>query len=162
MSDFDTAFHRLLGHEGGYSCHPNDPGGETMWGCTVAVARAHGYQGPMRELPCDTAKAIYRTSYWDKVRADELPAEVRFDVFDAAINSGPAQAVKWLQRAAGVTADGAIGPHTIAAAQAMDGRALMARFTGQRLDFMTDLKTWPTFGRGWAKRIAANLKECPP
>lgn len=113
---FDDAFDRLLGHEGGYVNDPRDPGGETNWGITVAVARREGYQGPMRDLSRDTAKAIYRRKYWNAVRADELPDSVRFDVFDAAVNHGPVQAAKWLQRTVGTTADGVIGAQTVAAA----------------------------------------------
>lgn len=156
--NFDQAFDRLLGHEGGYSNHPEDPGGETMWGITVAVARAFGYRGAMRDLPRDTAKAIYRRSYWDAVKAEQLPASVRFDVFDAAVNSGPAQAAKWLQRAVGVPADGAIGPQTLGAT-AKAGPMLVAHYNGVRLQFMTELKTWPSFGKGWARRIASNLQR---
>ena len=29
---FNVAVERVLGHEGGYAWHPNDPGGETNWG----------------------------------------------------------------------------------------------------------------------------------
>lgn len=155
--DFDTAFHRLLGHEGGYSNHPSDPGGETMWGVTARVARANGYTGDMRSLPLATAKAIYRKLYWDAVRADELPEGLRFDVFDAAVNSGVRQAALWLQRAVGVADDGVIGPQTLrAVAQAPQERTLR-RMAGMRLRFMTDLPTWSAFGRGWARRIADNL-----
>jgi len=154
--DFDTAFERLIGHEGGYSFHPSDPGGETMWGVTARVARANGYTGDMRSLPVEAAKAIYRRLYWDAVKADQLPSSVRFDVFDAAVNSGVGQAAKWLQRAAGVADDGVIGPATLAAA-AGAGPTLAPRFNGYRLQFMADLPTWPSFGRGWARRIASNL-----
>lgn len=154
---FDQAFHQLLGHEGGYSDHMADPGGATMWGVTERVARAHGYQGAMRDLPVALAKQIYRASYWDAVKADELPAVARYSVFDAAVNSGVSQSVKWLQRALGVADDGAIGPKTLAAAQAVDGQALKAKMLGARLQFMTDLATWPSFGRGWARRVAALL-----
>lgn len=155
--NFDTAFHKLLGHEGGYVNHPQDPGGETNWGITVAVARENGYQGPMRELPLDVAKAIYRKRYWDAVRADELPAELRYPMFDAAVNSGPGQAIRWLQRALGVADDGKLGPITLAAAaQAQD---LSRKLLGQRLEFMTNLSTWPAFGKGWARRIAALLQD---
>jgi lysozyme family protein len=153
---FDEAFDRLIDHEGGYANHPSDPGGETMWGVTARVARANGYTGDMRSLPRDTAKAIYRKSYWDAVKADQLPAAVRFDVFDGAVNSGVSQSAKWLQRAAGVKDDGVIGPQTIAAA-ANAGPGLLAKFNGARLQFMTDLPTWGSFGRGWARRIASNL-----
>lgn len=157
--NFDQAFERLIGHEGGYSNHPDDPGGETMFGVTAMVARANGYAGAMRELPLATAKAIYRSSYWDSVRADELPDVVRFDVFDASVNSGPGQAVRFLQRATGATDDGRLGPLTMRAVKAMDPQLLDKRLNGYRLRFMCELKTWPSFGRGWAARIATNLIE---
>lgn len=157
--NFDVAFDRLIGHEGGYANHPSDPGGETMWGVTARVARAFGYNGAMRDLPRDTAKAIYRRQYWDTVRADDLPDTVRFHVFDAAVNSGVRQAVLWLQRSCGAGADGAIGPRTLAAVRAVDPARLAGIYCGQRLRFMTDLSTWDTFGKGWARRMAANLME---
>lgn len=157
--NFDEAFERLIGHEGGYVDHPSDPGGRTNHGVTERVARAHGYQADMRDLPLETAKEIARAEYWDAVRADELPDAVRFDVFDAAYNSGVKQAAKWLQRAAGTDDDGQIGPMTIAAANGVAGYRLLARFNGHRLQFYTDLTTWPTFGKGWSRRVAANLKD---
>ena len=43
--DFPTAFDLLITHEGGFSNHPDDPGGATMYGVTEAVARANGYTG---------------------------------------------------------------------------------------------------------------------
>lgn len=156
--NFDQAFDRLLGHEGGYVNDPRDPGGETNWGITVAVARAEGYSGPMRELPRDTAKAIYKAKYWAPVRADELPDSVRFDVFDAAVNHGVSQSSKWLQRAAGANPDGVIGAQTVAAARSA-GPLIAAAFNGYRLQFYTDLNTWPTFGKGWARRVASNLQN---
>lgn len=157
--NFDAAFDRLLGHEGGYSFHPDDPGGETMWGVTYKVARAFGYQGEMRQLPRDLAKSIYRKRYWDAVRADELPAELRFDVFDAAVNSGPAQAIKWLQRLVNAKEDGVLGPLTLASVQTHNPVGLAAGMNGLRLDLMTSTPNWGAFGKGWARRIAANLKE---
>ena len=58
MSIFESLFNRLMEHEGGYINHPNDPGGETMWGVTKRVARANGYTGSMRNLPKSTAQVI--------------------------------------------------------------------------------------------------------
>ncbi|MFJ9533327.1 glycoside hydrolase family 108 protein [Herbaspirillum sp. NPDC101396] len=154
--NFDQAFDLLIGHEGGYANDPRDPGGETMWGVTATVARANGYAGAMKDFPRDAAKAIYRAKYWNAVRADELPDFIRFDVFDAAVNSGVNQSIKWLQRAVDAKDDGLIGPATLAAA-ASAGPMLAARFNGQRLQFMTDLAGWSAFGKGWARRVAANL-----
>lgn len=155
--NFEKAFERLLGHEGGFVDHPRDPGGATRYGITQRVAREHGYRGDMRELPLAEARRIARIAYWDAVRADEMPDAVRYDLFDAAYHSGPPQAVKWLQRAAGAMDDGVIGPKTLLAVRMADPQMLAKRFNGQRLQFLTDLKTWPDFGRGWARRIAANL-----
>lgn len=155
---FDEAFDRLIGHEGGYSNHPSDPGAETMWGVTARVARANGYNGDMRALPREKAKQIYLAKYWEPVRGYELPESLRFDVFDAAVNSGVGQAIEWLQEAVGAKVDGAIGPVTLAAARNADPMA-PARFNGLRLQFMTDLPTWAHFGRGWARRVASNLSS---
>ena len=157
--DFDSAFHKLLGHEGGYSNHKQDRGGETMWGVTSAVARANGYHGAMKDLPVEKAKEIYRNAYWNPIRADELPASIRYIVFDAAVNSGVTQAIKWLQRAVGAKEDGVVGKATIAACRALDGHLVARRMLAARLDFMASLSTWPSFGRGWARRIAGLLKD---
>lgn len=150
---FDDAIKRVLLHEGGYSDHAADPGGKTMYGITEAVAREVGFRGNMNELPLDLAKRIYKDRYWDAVRGDELPASIRYPMFDAAVNSGPRQSVLWLQRALGVTADGVLGPVTIAHSFANE-RGLASKLLAQRLRFMTGLNTWPSFGRGWARRIA--------
>jgi lysozyme family protein len=156
--NFDTAFDLLLKHEGGYSDHAADPGGKTRFGITEAVAREVGYRGDMRELPLDLAKRIYKDKYWDTVKAEQLPAGVRYTVFDAAVNSGPGQSVKWLQRALGVKDDGVIGPQTLAAANAANPDALRMRMLGQRLRFMAGLSNWPAFSRGWATRIASLME----
>ena len=152
--NFDQAFDILLKHEGGFSDHAADPGGKTRYGITEAVAREVGYRGDMRELPLDLAKRIYKDRYWDAVRAEELPAAIRYAVFDAAVNSGPRQAILWLQRAVGVKDDGIIGPKTLAAVRAADPERLLRRMLAQRLRFMTNLPNWGSFSRGWARRIA--------
>lgn len=155
---FDQCFHLLLGHEGGFVDHPSDPGGATRWGVTQAVARQNGYHGHMSEFPVDMAKAIYRRQYWDACRCDDLPPAIRYAVFDGAVNSGVGQSVRWLQRAVEAKADGVVGPDTISRARAFHPDLLSRRMLSQRLRFMTDLKTWPVFGRGWARRVADLLE----
>jgi lysozyme family protein len=150
--NFDSAFEKVLQVEGGFSDHAADPGGKTRYGITEAVARRVGYRGDMRELPLDLAKRIYREDYWNAVRAEQLPPAIRYAVFDAAVNSGPAQSVRWLQRALGVTDDGVIGPQTLSAANQANPDALRARLVAQRLRFMTNLDTFSSFGRGWTRR----------
>jgi len=156
--NFDQAFDTLLEHEGGYSDHAADPGGKTRYGITEAVARANGYTGDMRELPLEAARLIYRAAYWDAVRADELPDAVRYAVFDGAVNSGVRQSVRWLQRAVDATDDGILGPATLRAVLRQEPEVLLRRLLAQRLQFMAALPTWPSFGRGWARRIASLME----
>lgn len=154
---FDEAFDALLKHEGGFSDHAADQGGKTRFGVTEAVARREGYRGDMRDYPLDEAKRVYQKLYWNALRLDDLRSEFRFDLFDAGVNSGVAQTVRWMQRIVGVTVDGLLGPRTLSAVNNSDAAKFLAKFNGQRLLFMTSLSTWPSFGRGWARRIAENL-----
>jgi lysozyme family protein len=152
--NFDQALAIVLKHEGGYVNHPSDPGGETNFGITKAVAQRNGYHGDMRDIPMDVVARIYRKGYWDAVRADEMPQEVRYAVFDAAVNSGPGQAIRWLQRAVNVKDDGVLGPQTLLAVRMQNPEVLLRRVLAQRLKFMSGLSNWPAFSRGWARRIA--------
>ena len=156
--NFATAFEKLLGHEGGYANHPADPGGETMWGITKKVAVENGYTGDMRAMPQSVAMVIYKAKYWDAVQAENLPADLRYIVFDAAVNSGIIQAAKWLQRACGAVDDGIIGPQTIRAANSLSTDGIKRKMLAQRLRFMATLANWPAFSRGWANRIADLLE----
>jgi lysozyme family protein len=154
QANFAKCLTEVLKHEGGFVDHPDDPGGATNWGVTERVARSHGYTGHMRDLTVTTAKSIYRKDYWDAVRAEDLPPVIRYAVFDAAVNSGVGQSTRWLQRALGVADDGRIGPLTIAAATMAEPDVLLRKMLSQRLKFMTSLSNWPSFSRGWARRIA--------
>ena len=153
--NFDQAFDKLIGHEGGYVNDPRDPGGETKFGISKRAYPDLDIAG----LTIDQAKAIYKRDYWDRAQCDRLPAVVAFQVFDTAVNSGIGQAIRFLQRAVGVADDGQVGPLTIKAIGMVEQEALVARFNGQRLDFMTRLSTWDVFGKGWARRVAKNLME---
>jgi lysozyme family protein len=150
---FDEAFEKLIGHEGGYVDHPNDPGGETKFG----ISKRSYPHVDIKRLTLEEAKAIYKRDFWGPAGCDAVPGSVKFELFDTAVNSGVKTAIKLLQRACGAFVDGAIGPNTLLAANTMDPERLQARFNGHRLDFMNDLPTWPSFGRGWTQRIAENL-----
>ena len=152
--NFDQAFERLIGHEGGYVNDPRDPGGETKFGISKRSYPAEDIKG----LTLERAKAIYRRDFWGVAGCDAVPDAMKFDLFDMAVNSGPVTAIKTLQRSAGVTPDGLLGPITLQALNSTPAPRLVARFNGHRLDFMTDLRTWSVFGKGWAKRVASNLK----
>lgn len=152
---FDEAFERVIGHEGDLSDDPRDPGGLTRHGISQRAYPAED----IRAMTLERAKVLYRRDYWGRCQCDQLPAALRFHVFDAAVNSGTRQAVMWLQRTVGATPDGVVGAKTIAAAMSVDPRAAAAHYNGHRLQFMADLPAWGSFSRGWARRIASNLLE---
>lgn len=158
---YARALSHVLVHEGGYANHPKDPGGATMKGVTQRVYDAYRdrrgeARRSVRQITEAELQAIYRRQYWDVVRGDNLPGGVDYAVFDGAVNSGPAQAVKWLQRALGtVKVDGVVGEATLAAVEAYpDHDQLIALMLGRRLAFLQALRTWSTFGRGWSARVA--------
>lgn len=153
--NFDEAFERVIGHEGGYVNDPRDPGGETKYG----ISKRAYPKVDIKNLTLAKAKEIYRADYWNRCHLEEIPSEVRFDVFDLAVNAGVLAAIKVYQRALNVGDDGIWGPKTSAAssAAAASPQYLDKRFSGFRLKYYTSLKNFDTFGRGWVNRVADNL-----
>lgn len=131
--DITEMLHDLLKVEGGYSNDPNDAGGETNHGVTIAVARANGYQGPMRDLTKAQALEIYRQQYFFKPGYGlvfEVAPTVAAEIFDSSVNCGPGVASRWLQRClnvlnpdgklyADLAVDGMVGKSTVAALSAL-------------------------------------------
>ena len=151
---FDEAFERLIGHEGNYVNHPNDPGGETNWG----ISKRSYPSLNIKKLTRDDAKEIYKRDFWDRIHADEIYDGVAFQAFDFAVNSGIETAVRKLQRAIGVADDGHWGPITRTKIASLPESDIIMLFVAERLDFWTSLSTWSTFGKGWARRAADNLR----
>lgn len=154
MSLFDVYFEKVISHEGGYSNDAKDPGGETNFG----ISKRAYPQVDIKNLTRDAAKQIYKRDYWDRAQCDKLPPTLAYLLFDAAVNSGIGQAIRFLQRALGVADDGVLGPLTLSMVSRADAESICARFIGQRLDFMTRLSTFDYFGKGWSRRLADQLK----
>lgn len=156
--NFAEALQKLLAHEGGYVDHPDDPGGRTNLGVTQKVWEewvGHPVdEKQMRALTPAIVAPLYRAKYWDKIKGDDLPTGVDYTVFDAAVNSGPGRAAKWLQACVGVEPDGGIGPKTLAAVAAFPREELIEDYAKRRLSFLLDLPHWGTFGKGWTRRVA--------
>lgn len=160
MAEFERSLIKVLVHEGGWVNHPADPGGATNRGVTQRVyddfLKSRQMKArPVKEITSAEVEAIYRQKYWNLMKGDQLPAGVSYVVFDGAVNSGVAQSVKWLQRALGINPDGLIGPATLeAVASHPDHDDLIAKICDRRMAFLKALKTYATFGRGWASRVA--------
>lgn len=158
-ANYKASLDKVLVHEGGFSNHPKDPGGATMKGVTQAVYDTYRVKSGLAKqtvakISDAELQAIYRNNYWNAVRGDDLPAGVDYVVFDGAVNSGPSRSIKWLQQALGITADGVIGPQTLKMLDACVPNVLIDSICDRRLVFLKSLDTWPTFGKGWASRVA--------
>jgi lysozyme family protein len=157
-STYDESLRRVLAHEGGYTNHPDDPGGPTNFGITIIdyrkYVKADASAADIRTMALSDAKTIYRAKYWDALRCDALAAGVDYAVFDYGVNSGISRSAKVLQRIVGVADDGKIGPVTLAAVAGQNPSALVTNICHERLVFLKRLRTWPVFGKGWGRRVA--------
>ncbi len=150
---FERAVQIVLEKEGVLSDDARDPGGLTKYGIT----KREYPDLDIANITVADAVAIYRRDYWAKIRGDDLAWAFALPLFDCAVNQGPGVAIRFFQLALGVRADGAFGPVTLAAAQAVQAKPddVLVRFMAQRILHYASLGTWPTFGRGWARRAFA-------
>lgn len=165
--NFKTIMDHVFEWEGGYVDHSRDPGGATNMGITIHTMQALSLdldkdgdidKADVRLVTRPIAEDIYKSMYWEVVKADLLPSGLDLVVVDAAINSGPRASVRWLQRALGVFADGIIGPKTIAAVQASQSLSKLIENTiNERLKSVRNFRNYDAFGRGWENRIASVL-----
>lgn len=153
---WDAAFDLLMINEGGYVNDINDLGGETKYGISK---KAYPYLD-IPSLTLEQAKNIYKKDYWDRCKCDYIPDALSVAVFDFAVNSGVKTAIKKLQIALGVKADGIIGNQTIGAANRLPFKRVLEDYLNLRMDFLMSLKTWKHFGRGWGARINRVQKFC--
>lgn len=156
MSNFDICIARVLSptNEGGYVNDPEDPGGETKFG----ISKREYPNLDIAALTRDDAIAIYRRDFWEPIQGDTLPVGVAFQLLDFAVNSPITTALRALQRAVGVADDGVFGPVSREALQKQSIADTIMRFLAERLFFLTGLKNWQHDGRGYARRIAADLR----
>lgn len=154
MGNFDIFIDRVLGNEGGYVYNINDPGGETNWG----ISKRAYPDVNIKTLTKEDAKKIYYRDFWQRIDGDNLPNEVAYQTLDAAVNHGVGNAIRMLQRAIGVHDDGNFGPLSRAALSRLPPVDCVLRFNAERIDFYTSLSNFQVFGKGWMRRISANLR----
>jgi len=157
--NWEEALAHILKYEGGYVNHPADPGGMTNLGVTKRVweewTGKPATEADMRALTPEMVGPLYKKRYWDAVKGDDLPSGVDLCVFDAAVNAGVSRASKFLQQAVGVTADGQIGPKTLAAITAKPSDDVIEKFCALREAHYKSLSTFATFGKGWMRRLGS-------
>lgn len=165
---FKEALGLTLKYEGGYVNHPNDPGGATNKGVTQAVYDKYRREKgvaikTVKQISDEEVEDIYYQKYWLKGRCDKLPECLAIVHFDTSVNSGIRQSSKFVQRAAGVTDDGMIGPKTLEAVKVavknQGEMALVKHFLDQRRRFFNYIAEknpkLKVFLKGWMRRVAS-------
>lgn len=142
LGNFQKCLAVTLVYEGGKANNPKDPGGKTNKGVTQATydawRKSHGLaKRDVFQISDGDVSAIYSENYWRAVKGDGLAAGVDLATFDAAVNSGPSRALKWLMASVGGT-----------------DAETVKKLCAKRLGFMRSLAIWKTFGKGWSRRVA--------
>ncbi|EHS3288890.1 peptidoglycan-binding protein [Escherichia coli] len=160
--------------EGGYVNDPTDSGGETKYGISDrrdgvidGKTDVNGDGKPdtrIRDLTREQVAQIYWRDYWLPAGCDQWPDGVAMFVFDAAVQHGVKKAIRILQEAADVDADGIIGSRTRKAVSLSTPDWLLARCIVRRSRFYADIiKSKPAQGKylnGWFNRMEKLTDAC--
>jgi hypothetical protein len=155
QNNFQKCLELVLKSEGGWVNNPKDPGGETNLGVTKKVWQewvGHEVKTMQGLTPADVAP-MYQAKYWMACYANQLPTGVDYMAFDAAVNMGAGRSVKLLQECLGCVPDGTIGPRTMQLIDGKDPKDVVEAFSQRKIGFYESLPTFPTFGKGWLKRV---------
>ena len=162
MADISKFLPKLFRVEGGFVNDPDDCGGATNKGITIAVFRSfYGKDKTVTDLKnITTAQAtkIYKTNYWDKCKADDIKSQSVAELLvDFAVNSGVATAAKKIQSLVGTTIDGKIGPKTIEAINNKKSETLFNELHDVRVAYYKAIvarkPSQQKFLKGWMTRL---------
>jgi lysozyme family protein len=156
----DELIEEVIAREGGFVDHPSDRQGATKFGISKAtLGRWRGRittTADVRGLDVGEARDIYRVLYVSQPGFADLPEPLRTQLVDFGVHSGPAQAVRALQRVLSVTADGVMGPQTRAALAGADIAQVTRELWQARVRFLAHLvamrPTQEVFLDGWLNR----------
>lgn len=172
MAEFQNAFEEVIKIEGGYSDHPYDRGGKTMYGITEKVARINGYDGKMKDMELEIAQKIYKERYWDLLKLDQVESQaVAEELFDTSVNMGHLTATKFIQQTlnllnrnqknySDLTVDGIFGKITLNTLNSLlpkDEVSILKCLNGFQFERYKDIMIrdprQEVFARGWLKRV---------
>lgn len=167
MADINKLAPFILKWEGGFVDDPLDRGGATNMGVTMGTWRSVGYDKDgdgdidvedLRLLSRnDVIERVLRPHYWNRWRADQITNQSVANILVDWVWASGAHGIKRPQKLLGVTADGVVGPKTLAALNAQDPMELFFRIKNDRIRFINEIcaanPSQNRFRKGWINRI---------
>ena len=167
MAKIETLAPFVLSFEGGFVNHPNDKGGATNKGVTIATSRKVGYdKDGDGDIDVDDLKlitdeeavnAVLRPQYWNRWKADQIKSQSVANILVDWVWGSGANGIKIPQRMLGVAADGIVGPKTLQALNAQNPQKFFKLIKERRRKFFKDIvKNNPSqkvFLKGWNRRL---------
>lgn len=159
MANFDLYAPTLKKWEGGWANDPDDRGGATMMGVTIATFRrffgAHRTEDELRHITPGQWRIVMKT-FWDKCKGDEIRNQSIAEIFvDWYVNAG-VNAIKRVQKVFGLRADGIVGPLTLAALNRDDSEVVFNRIKDSRISYYRAIveanPSQKKFLNGWLRR----------
>lgn len=153
LERYTKAFNFMMKNEGGFSDHPADRGGATLFG--VSSKFFPQTYNELQNATDDLERQqilfkFYHDEFWnplyDQIRSERLAVRL----FDLGVNLGVKRAVRLIQQIAGVTIDGVFGKQTLRAVNLYD---VYGNFIAEADKYYRSLDDFPTFGKGWINRL---------
>lgn len=156
----------ILSFEGGFVNSPKDRGGATNKGVTIATWRAQGYDkdgdgdidvDDLKLITDQDATNIMRRNYWNRWRADEIQDQSIANLLVDWTWASGKNGIIIPQQMLGVTADGIVGPKTIAALNKQNPFRFFVKLHQRRMLFIDRIvqndRTQRVHLRGWKRRL---------
>lgn len=131
--------------EGGFVDDPDDLGGATNMGVTIATYKVYRKRKGLSEPTVDDLKHlsnnewidILKSLYWDKWKADQIKSQSVANILVDWVWASGNYGIKIPQKLLGVTADGIVGKNTLAAVNNYPSQhELFDKIRQERLDYI--------------------------
>lgn len=151
----------------GYANDPDDLGGATMVGVTIATykeyCRKKGYPVPtidrLRNMTYAQWLDILKTMFWDRWQADKIANQSIAEILVDWVWASGKYGITIPQQILGVTVDGVVGSKTLAAVNRQNQAQFFARIMEERKAYIDRICTSRPinnkYKRGWLRRLNA-------
>lgn len=166
MARADILWPFIKSWEGGFSNHPDDKGGPTNMGVTIATWRKQGYDkdgdgdidvDDLKLITDEDAKGIFKKNYWDRWQGAKIRDQSVANLLVDWVWGSGAYGIKIPQKILGVKVDGIVGPKTLAALNAQDQEVFFAKLKKEREAYLRRIciatPSNSKFLKGWLKRL---------